>query len=911
MRRILIPLLTASVVTSIFLARSDTPVEAQHRLMSLVAQDQGHVALGLAVRRLNVTGTLMQVAAHPDDEHNQLYALLTLGQGMRSVDVQTTRGGGGQNEIGPELFQDIAVLRTSELMAAHQLDGAEQWFTRAIDYGYSFSPPEIYERWGREAIIGDVVRFLRTFRPDVLLTMNIQGRGGDRAHEATADLVRAAYRAAADPNRFPEQIQAGLRPWQAPKLYFTAGGFGGQPMPADAKLASVNADVYDELLGRTYQQIGADARSNHKCQGMGGLPPIPGVTGGRGGGPSRYQLEDTILESQKNTNETSLFDGIDVSLASLAAFAGGNPPQALTQALATIAGHAEAAKRAFATESDAATAAPIAAGLAAVRSLRAGLGSMGLSDTASYEIDFRLKQEEQDFADALLAAQGVTFEALANDGLVIGGQPVTLSLIAVNRGPARVAVDSVEVAGFDGQAACPAASIEKDGVFRCSADLQVPQGARLTTRYWTDEYWNTKPPKAALQIYPPDVPFGAPFRPTPFRATFHVTASGQTIVKTLPVDYRYVDDAFVGEKRMELNVVPAFSVRTTPAMAVIPTPSGTGAGPVRREIHVSVTNGTKSAAEATVALDVPAGWTSEPATAPLSFMHEDESLTARFTVSAPATVRPGEYSLVARVTSPATGATRFAEGYQVIDYPHIERRQVIKPADISLRVMDVKTTPGIRVGYIVGAGDQIPPALEQLGATVSFIESDELAWGDLSKYNVIVTGVRAYEKRDDLKAYNRRLLDFADQGGTVIVQYNKMGFNDAQYGPYPAVVGRGRVTDETAPVDVLVPDNPVFNVPNRIDKSAWDGWVQERGLYFLGDKDPRYVDLISMEDPFPDNPGVKTGALVEARVGKGRWLYVGLGLWRQAPAEVEGAYKLLANLISLGRPPSAAHPPAF
>jgi len=909
MKRLLFPLLAAGLVVSAFLVGSDTPVRAQHRLMSLVAQDQGHVALGLAIRRLGVTGTLMQVAAHPDDEHNHIYAMLTLGQGLRSVDVQTTRGGGGQNEIGPELFQDIAVLRTSELLAAHQLDGAEQWFTRAIDYGYSFSPPEIYERWGREAVIGDVVRFLRTFRPDVLLTMNIQGRGGDRAHEATAVLTREAYRAAADPNRFPEQIQAGLRPWQAPKLYFTAGGFGGQPLPADMKLCTVDADVFDELLGRTYGQIGADARSNHKCQGMGGLPPLPGVTGGRGRGPSRYQLEDTVLDGQKNTNETSLFDGIDTSLASLATFAGANPPGALTTGLATIARHAERAKAAFATEGDAATAAPIADGLNAVRALRAGLGSMGLTDDARYEIDFRLNQEEEDFAAALLAAHGVNFEALADDGLVIGGQPVGVSLVAVNRGPSPVTIDRVEVAGFDGQAACQPASIEKDGVFSCRADLRVPANARLTTRYWTDEYWNTKPPKAALQIYPPDVPFGAPFRPTPFRATFHVTASGASVVKALPIDYRYVPDTFVGEKRMELNVVPAFSVRMTSPTAVIPTPAG--AGPVRREIHVSVTNGTKGAAGATVALDAPAGWTVEPASAPISFMHEDEALTVRFTVSVPATVTPGDYALTARVTSPATGAARFTEGYQVIDYPHIERRQVIKPADVSVKVMDVKTTPGIQVGYIVGAGDQIPPALEQLGATVSFIESDELAWGDLSKYDVIMTGVRAYEKRDDLKAYNRRLLDFAEAGGTVIVQYNKMGFNEAQYGPYPAVVGRGRITDETAPVNVLVPNHPVFNVPNRIDAAAWDGWVQERGLYFLGEKDPRYVDLVSMEDPFKDNPGVKTGALVEARVGKGRWLYLGLGLWRQAPAEVEGAYKLLANLISLGSPASAAHRPAF
>jgi hypothetical protein len=257
------------------------------------------------------------------------------------------------------------------------------------------------------------------------------------------------------------------------------------------------------------------------------------------------------------------------------------------------------------------------------------------------------------------------------------------------------------------------------------------------------------------------------------------------------------------------------------------------------------------------------------------------------------------------VTSPTTGAESFTGGYQEIDYPHIQRRQVIKPAETELKVMTVKVTPGVRLGYIVGAGDQVPPALEQLGAKVDFIEPDELAWGDLSRYDVIMTGVRAYERRRDLRVYNRRLLDYAERGGTVIVQYNKMEFNQGQYGPYPARVGNGRVTDENAPVKVLVPDHPVFNFPNKIGDATWKDWSQERGLYFLGEKDAKYVDLVSMEDPFPDNPGVKLGSFVEAKTGKGRWLYLGLGLWRQVPAETEGAYQLLANLISLPKAPAA------
>jgi hypothetical protein len=225
---------------------------------------------------------------------------------------------------------------------------------------------------------------------------------------------------------------------------------------------------------------------------------------------------------------------------------------------------------------------------------------------------------------------------------------------------------------------------------------------------------------------------------------------------------------------------------------------------------------------------------------------------------------------------------------------------MIRPAAARLKVIDARIAPGLRVGYIMGVGDQVPPAIEQLGASVQLIGPDELSAGDLSKYHVIVTGVRAYERRGDLRANNHRLLAYAERGGTVLVQYNKFEFNEAQYGPYPAKVSANRVTDENSPVETLVPDHPVFTRPNRIDADTWKGWVQERGLYFLGDRDPRYVDLVRLEDPFPFNAGPKTGALVEARVGKGRWIYIGLGLWRQLPAGTEGAYQLLANLLSLG-----------
>jgi hypothetical protein len=939
-------------------------VDAQNRLsFSPLSSSSGHTALGLALRKLSVSATFVQAPAHPDDETNSLFALFGYGMGLRVIDVQNNRGDGGQNEIGPELFRNMAVLRTSELLSAHRVDGADQYFTRAIDYGYSFDPEEVIGKWGRKDIVGDYVRLWRTLRPDVIVTMNIQGRGGDRAHEATTVLVRESFRAAGDPSRYPEQIAEGLRPWQPKKLYFAGGAPGGgrgggrgqTASEAPAKLTPVYTGAYDPLFGRTYSDIGTDARSYHKCQGVGGFGPGPGFGGGRGGpgggpagaagpptdgaaagrgvapfpnaagpptdgaaasratptvssfavgGRGGYSLVDTTISGQMQKSETSLLDGIDTSLTSIAQYAGATPPRALTEGLTAILADAQAAQKAFAQGNDAGTAAPIEAGLTAVRTLRAQLANMGLDDLARYEVDFRLSIKERDFEDAVLAAHDVTFDALADDGLVIAGQPVELRLQATNHGPTDVTVTGVEIAGFDAPGNCPTGAAKKDEVYACNAPVHVPRDAKLTTPYFDDRYWK-HPENQAIQIFDPGVPFGVPFAPTPFRVTFHVKAGDVEVARELPVEFRYVKDVYFGDKRMELNVVPAFSVRISPGLAVIPAPdAGAAAQPIEREVVVTVTNGAKGAVKATVTLEPPAGWKVSPASAQIAFTHEDEALSARFQVTVPAQAKIGDYTLRAEVTSPGAGDRKFSSGYLEIEYPHVQRRQVIEPAELVMKVVDVKTVSHLDVGYIAGVGDSVPAAIEQLGAKLTFIDQDELAWGDLSKHDVIVTGVRAYERRGDLRAYNRRLLDYVDRGGTVIVQYNKMEFNREEYGPYPAKVSGNRITDESAPVKVLVADDPIFNFPNRIGPDAWAGWVQERGLYFLGEKDARYVDLVSMTDPFKDNPGEKLGSLVECRYGKGKWIYLGLGLWRQLPAGTAGAYQLLANLIALPKAPS-------
>jgi len=911
-----------------FIAAASLTVPAQMHVVP-VDEEQGHVALGLALRHLSNAGIFMHTTAHPDDENNALLVMLNRGQGYRTALATATRGNGGQNEIGPEIFEALGVLRTGELAALHRFDGAEQYFTRAVDFGYSFGIDETFEKWGREEITADYVRLIRMIRPDVVIALPPTGNAGGQHHMASSVITHDAVKAAGDPTKFPDQIADGLRPWQPKKFYQSAGfGFPGEP-ETPGPLTRVNSSIYDPLLGKTYTEIGTEARSMHKCQGMGQLLALPGTTG-----TATYRLVESTIAARPD--ETSLFDGIDSSLAGLAKFAGARPPKELTDGLASIASDVQSAQKAFDSQTDEATLQPLLDGLRAVRALRARLGSMSVDDAGKFEIDFRLRQKEGEFQKAAILANGVRVEVLADDGVVVPGQPVKVNVIVANHGSADVSVKQVKINGFAGDASCtmtafsaspfgfpigrakadaPAPAmptIKKDQAAHCEPSLTIPVNERLTEPYWHRKDF------AGRYTFDADAPFGLPFRPTPFYVQVTLALrGGDEIVDGLPVQYRYQGNIFSGEKRTDLLVVPALSVRVSPEVAIVPAeavrpvrPAAAGARAQARptsarEIRVTVVNDTNGPKTTMVKLKLPAGWTATPPQQPVSFARADESLTVRFDVKPGANAAPGEYHVHAVATS---GADAFDRGYQVIEYPHIGRYHIYDASDTTLKILDVKTTPHLVVGYVMGVGDQVPSAIEQLGAKVEMIGADDLAWGDLSRFDVIVTGVRAYERREDLRANNSRLLDYVKNGGTMIVQYNKFEFNDAQYGPYPAKVSANRITDEGAPVKVLEPENKVFTQPNRIQPSAWNNWVQERGLYFLGEKDSRYKDLLQMEDQFPYNKGVKDGGLVEATYGKGKWIYVGLNFWRQLPEGTDGAYQLFANLLSLGKSPTAVVP---
>ena len=853
-------------------------------------------ALRLMLRKLAATGTFMQTTAHPDDEDNGLLAMMSHGRGLRTVLVSATRGDGGQNEIGPEIFQALGVLRTEELLAVHRFDGAEQYFTRAVDFGYSFSIEESIDKWGHDEIVGDFVRHIRTIRPDVIAGFVCGGGGGGQHHQASTRLTIEAFRAASDPLRYPDQIREGLRPWQARRLFCTEGF--GPPEQGGPDLMRVTTSGFDPLLGRTYSEVGLEARSMHKCQGTSQLLLLPGPSRSR-----TYRLKDSVI-GEAGIAPKDMFDGIDTTLAGLATYAGAQPPAWLLTALQRIGVSVAAAKEAVESRGPGAAAAPLAAGLAAVRELRVKIastaGAPGVpQDDARYEIDRRLALKESQFEDALVLTHGIRLEALADDGTVVTGQPVKLSVAAGNNGAPDVMLNGVTFSGFTGSPPSCAGAIQGGGAISCAADLTIAN-VPVSTPYWTPRA------DAARYDFEPDVPFGLPFRPSPFHATFAMSIAGAEVTINRTVEFRY-SDLFAGEKRMELQVVPPFAVQTIPRIAVVPltaiktaTPRGRSDDARKRAIEVTVTSNLSGPINARASLRMPAGWSTSPASVPVKFERAEEQSTVTFTVTPAAGAPAGEYPVEAAVSA-LDNSTTSNIGYEVVEYPHIHRRHVIEPAHTRVKVIDVRIASGLRVGYVMGVGDDMPAAIQQLGADVHLIDPSELASGDLSRYNVIVTGVRAYERRPDLRANNHRLLAYVRNGGVVLVNYNKQEFNQAQYGPYPVKVGQDRITDENAPVEVLIPDHPVFTVPNRIGPDAWTGWVQERGTYFLAERDPRYVDLIRLTDPFPLNAGPKTGALVEAQYGTGRWIYCGLGLWRQLPAGTDGAYKLLANLLSLGK----------
>lgn len=854
--------------------------QAEGQTIKSVPDGKGASTLAQAVLRLPVVASLLHTGAHPDDESSSMLAYVSRGLHVRMAYMALNRGEGGQNLIGPELYDAIGIIRTEELMAARRFDGGEQFFTRAYDFGFSKSADEALEFWNKdEMLLADVVRVIRKFRPDVVVSVFAGSpRDGHGQHQAAGLMTREAFRAAADPNRFPEQIEAGLRPWQAKKLYINNIRASFESL--DSLLIPVGE--YSPALQRSYREIGLAGRSMHRSQDMGTIQA-------KGPGTRKTKLVERA-DMPGQSDDTHLFDGIDTSFMRLLEMAGADTriPD-LASRLTRLDALARQAVDAYRPFTPTGVLAPTLEGLQMLRSLRDDITGNNSPTASEEDMLFLLDIKEQHFVDVVQLALGLSLEVLADDEVVVPGESFNVNMALLNRSPEQITPSRLWLETPDGwmvQASPPSVSpLGYNESLQHTLSVTVGENTRLSRPYWTRS--SLRDTRVSVED---ESLIGLPWQPPDVIGYARFSIDGVSVDIAQPIQFRYADRAF-GEIRRELRVAPALSVTLTPQVAVV----RVGVDEKPRSYKINLRNNVKGEIKGTMRLRVPEGWVVTPPSIPFTFNREDQEGTFAFSVLPPKEAAPGAYTVQA--VAEANGKM-YTEGYQEIAYPHIETRHLYREASSTVQILDIGIAEGLQVGYIMGVGDDIPQTLNELGVDVHLLGEEDLASADLKQFDVIITGIRAYEVRSDLTAMNKRLMDYVQAGGTFIVQYNKYAFNRAQYGPYPFQIHRphDRVTREEAPVKILQPNHPAFNVPNKITDNDFNGWVQERGLYFLGEWDPRYTPLMSSQDP---GEAPKEGGLVETRYGEGRYIYTGYAWFRQLPAGVPGALRLFANLISL------------
>ena len=859
---------------------------------------------GIALRKLGTTKSVLMIGAHPDDENTAVLAELSLGQGADVAYLSLTRGEGGQNGIGPEQQEALGLVRSEELLAARDMDRGRQYFTRAYDFGFSKGAEEAFRHWPREELLEDVVRVVRSFRPDVIVTVFTgTPSDGHGHHQVAGMLAREAFDAAADPALFPHLGP----PHAAASLYRSR--FRG----TDDAAVTLATGALDPLLGRSRHQVAMAGRSEHRSQDMGQAQAM---------GPRQVGLD--LVASRAEGASGGLFAGADTTLSMRAERAAGAEPR-LADALVRL--------RAY----DAVVREPAELGAAAVQLdaalvEAARLANVGAGSAVAEELLRAIMRERGQLQTARALDAGLRVDVRAEDATVVPGQAFTLTVSVWNGGSHPVEVQRVapdlppgwsatrDVARQDGAGAAGDGEAPREG--------DAPgTGGRAAASTAAPGMTEVLPPGEVLErsfrvAVPadaePSVPYflraerpgdlyawegteadGRAFEPDPVRAVVTLVprapegaAPGPAPAIIISRAAAFVDvDRTVGEYRLPVLVLPEVSVALAPGVALI---SASDPRPVDFEVRVASFEPVPVAGAATLVL--PAGWTSTPARAPMT-IEPDGAGVATFRVVAPAGVPPGENAVAARFV--ADDGRAFEAGVEVIDYPHIRPRLLPARARSVLQVLDVAVPADLAVGYVDVAGDGGPMALDQLGVDYTLLEPDDLAAGDLDRFDTIVLGIRAYEFRPDVAAHNARLLDYARRGGTLVVLYNRYEFATGEYAPYPLDMSRphDRVTDEAADVGILEPDHPLLTWPNAIRPADFEGWVQERGLYFAGTWDERYQPLLEMADP---GEAPLRGSILIAPLGDGTYVYTGLSLFRQLPAGVPGAYRLLANLIALG-----------
>ena len=790
------------------------------------------------LRNFRELGSVLYVAAHPDDENNALLPYLARGRALRTGYLSLTRGDGGQNLIGTELGDELGVIRTQELLAARRIDGAQQFFTRARDFGFSKDSADTLQRWDRTAVLADIVRVIRQFRPDVMVARFSPIPGGTHGHHtASAILALEAFNLAGDPNAFPAQLNE-LKPWQPKRIFWnhwTRPGVSGEGTPDSLRL---KAGGYDPLLGESFGEIGARGRSMHKSQGEG-----------------RTGIRGTIMENFNvlagETATKDILDGVDTTWNRIP---GG----------AEIDGLAGEMIARFNPQNPAAS---VPASLV-VRSRVAALPEHPLLPGKKAQLDSLLR-----------SCLGLFVDTVISSAQVVPGEPMKLQHTAIVRTDYPVRWTGVRYALTQAEFSGEAVALKDNETAKREATEILPANTAPSQPYWlrgdgTEGMFRVD--DVAL--------IGLPENPAVFPVQYRFEVGGQSlIIDDEPV--QVITDPVRGELRQRLSVIPPVSLHWMEALELF--------NPGAKKTVVVEVIAARSALSGTVQLNAPAGWLVEPGQNTFQLEAPGERMSVTFTVTAPAAATTAQLFATASIDGAVYRTTR-AE----IRYDHIPTQLLQAPARLKVVSLDLAIR-GKQIGYLPGAGDLVAESLGRMGYAVTLLGTSDLTLEKLKRFDAVVIGVRAFNTRADLEPQMPALFAYAEQGGNLIVQYNTtMGLKSTKFAPYALQLSGDRVTHADAPVTLLAKDHPALNTPNKITTADFEGWVQERARYVPRSWDPKFVPLLSSGDP-----GEKplTGTLLVAPHGKGYVVYSGLSWFRELPAGVPGAYRLFANLISLGK----------
>jgi LmbE family N-acetylglucosaminyl deacetylase len=805
---------------------------------SPVSMNASEIILGL--EKLNTVGAVLYIAAHPDDENTRLLGYLSKERKLRTGYLSVTRGDGGQNLIGKEQGDALGLIRTQELLAARRTDGAEQFFTRANDFGYSKNPEETFSFWNRDSVLADMVWTIRRFKPDVIICrFPTTGEGGHGHHTASAILALEAFDAAADPKRFPHQL-AVVDVWKTRRIFWNTFNFGSTNTTSPSQL-KMDVGIYNPLLGKGYGEIAAESRSMHKSQGFGSEKV-------RGSTIEYFKL------LKGDSAKTDLFNGIDLSWSRFSGLH--NLETKITNCLQKF------------NPASPALSVPDLAGI---------YKELEVIRTMDPDLIQWKKQKLKEAESLLLACSGMWIEVFSSGNSANPGGLVSLTTQVIKRNNCEAKLMGINYWGQKDTAM--AMELKTNVLFSAKQTELVPASIPFSNPYWLNE----KHEPGSFHI-PNPLLIGKPENDPALQITFRIEIGGLLLEVMRPLVFKTVDPV-KGEVYSPFEILPPATVNVSEKVFVF-------SDQLPKTIQFIIQANSDNL-NGTLQVRMPEGWQIILKDGAFSLKKKGDETTLE------AQLIPGKSSLDGKLqASVVIQGISYNKSIQRIEYDHIPHQFILSDAEASLIHINLKES-GTNIGYIPGAGDELPVCLKQIGYTVTMLTDEQLKNENLSKFSAILTGVRAYNTNERLAAYYPRLMDYVKNGGNLIVQYNTNTRDEPvtkSMGPYPFTISRNRVTNENAEIRMTNPKHPVLNWPNQIDTNDFKGWIQERGIYFAKDWDKNYEAIFSINDP---GEKASEGSLIVAKYGKGNFAYTGLVFFRELPAGIPGAYRLMVNLLSI------------